>query len=141
MSENKLESIEDYQRDMAENSKRWFPHKEESPDLTYDIVRLVAEAGEILKEYHHYLRGDFDVRTLVDKALEESLDLFHFVLLLWDRFDYDFKTAYINKTKFNEERFGGPKCTCPFFKDVNMHLTDLCCPVHAEEGHPDERRS
>lgn len=39
----------------------------------------------------------------------------------------------------NALKDAGPvECTCTYFADVKQHITDLCCPVHVETGHPDE---
>ena len=48
-------------------------------DLTYYMVALCGEAGEVANEYKKYLRGDFDRAALQLKCLDEYGDVLWYI--------------------------------------------------------------
>lgn len=106
--ENKLESIEDYQRDIIENSERWFPNAYETPAqaLLVNLLGIVGEAGEMADVWKKKLRGSLTLDEAVEQMIEESIDLWHYLAQFWYMLNVDVKKVYLDKTAFNKERFG-----------------------------------
>jgi NTP pyrophosphatase (non-canonical NTP hydrolase) len=102
-------TIPEFQRDMVQNTVRWFPDmiKDGTIDLNMLLYGLLGEAGECAEAMKKYIRGSIKTSTaLTEKLAEESIDLFHYLCLLWVVLEIDPGYVYAQKTQENEKRFG-----------------------------------
>lgn len=106
--EIELNTIEDYQKDILSNTKKWFPNVYEDPQKQYEIklFGIVGEAGEMIDWHKKWLRGSLTDEEYRERMIEESIDLWHYLAEWWHINDVDVKQVYLKKTKVNEERFG-----------------------------------
>ena len=103
-----LMTIPEFQKDMVNNTQRWFPDmiRNGTIDLNMILYGLGGEVGECLDWMKKFIRGSITQQELIEKLAEESVDAFHYICLLWFIFGIDPGVVYHNKTIENEKRFG-----------------------------------
>lgn len=101
-------TIPEFQKDMVENTFRWFPEtvKDGQIDLHMLLYGIAGEAGEIMDEMKKFLRGSRTQEELVEKLGNESVDCFHYIVLLWYVLGIDPGEVHAKLTEANEKRFG-----------------------------------
>lgn len=106
--EVELNSIEDYQKSIVENSERWFPNAYDTPEnqLLTNLLGILGEAGEMADVHKKFLRGSLTAEEAKASMIEESIDLWHYLAQFWYYLKVDVKKEYLDKTEFNEQRFG-----------------------------------
>jgi NTP pyrophosphatase (non-canonical NTP hydrolase) len=110
VDENKMNmwTIPEFQKDMVEKTYRWFPDtvKDGEINLHMLIYGICGESGEIADEMKKFIRGSRTQEELVEKLGNESVDLFHYIALLWVVLGIDPGEVYAKLTEANEKRFG-----------------------------------
>lgn len=110
LTENELPlmTIPEFQKDMVRNTHRWFPEmvKNGTLDLNMLMYGLLGEAGECAEVMKKFIRGSLTPEQFGLRLAEESVDLFHYLALLWVVTGTDPGIVYHQKTLINEERFG-----------------------------------
>lgn len=103
-----LLTIRDFQRDMISNSDRWFPNAYETlaSQVQVNVLGIAGEAGEVADVYKKFVRGSLTEEQMNEQLAEECIDLMHYLFQLLHVLDVDIAQAYIDKSAFNEERFG-----------------------------------
>lgn len=101
-------TIEDFQKNIVENSERWFPNAYDTPEnqLLTNLLGIVGEAGEMADVHKKHLRGSIGGYEALQMMIEESIDLWHYLAQFWYYLKVDIQEVYLDKTAFNEERFG-----------------------------------
>lgn len=101
-------TIEDFQENMIANSDRWFPKAYASTHdaVINNVMGIAGEAGEVAEVYKKWHRGSMDDKKAKEQFSEESVDLMHYLFQLFYILGTDIKQVYLDKTKFNEDRFG-----------------------------------
>ena len=121
MQKSKLQSkikksytIEELKKLQKEFDKEIFKKYDKSPEgLLFSIVALCGEIGEaanIVKKY--YRKEKFNRETKEDKERdyikeikEELTDVFIYLLIFANKFDWDIEKSFLEKTKKNKKRF------------------------------------
>lgn len=88
------------------DSKRWFP--ETAEDLTFMVLALCGEVGELANEIKKIVRGSANIKeakTRVALMMEEA-DVFTYLLCISILTGTDLEKAYYAKRAENERRFG-----------------------------------
>lgn len=110
MDEHRLPmmTIPEFQKDMVDNTFRWFPGVVQNGeiDLHVLIYGICGEAGEIADEMKKFIRGSRTNDQLIDRLAIESVDCFHYIVLLWYVLGIDPGEVYQSLTEANEKRFG-----------------------------------
>jgi NTP pyrophosphatase (non-canonical NTP hydrolase) len=93
---------------MVMNTFRWFPDtvKNGQIDLHMLIYGICGEAGEVAEEMKKFLRGSRTEQQLTERLAIESVDCFHYIVLLWYVLGIDPGEVYQRITRDNEKRFG-----------------------------------
>jgi NTP pyrophosphatase (non-canonical NTP hydrolase) len=101
-------TIPEFQKDMVMNTFRWFPDtvKNGQIDLHMLIYGICGEAGEVAEEMKKFLRGSRTEQQLTERLAIESVDCFHYIVLLWYVLGIDPGEVYQRITRDNEKRFG-----------------------------------
>jgi NTP pyrophosphatase (non-canonical NTP hydrolase) len=102
-----LMTLPEIQKSMIDNSFRWFPEAfANGLDITLTILGVVGEAGEVADVLKKYMRKSLTKEEFEERVAEESVDLFHYLCMLWVGLGIDVTEVYKTKTEFNEQRFG-----------------------------------
>lgn len=103
-----LMTLPQIQKDIVENSRRWWPKLHgDQLDLTATVLGICGEAGEVADELKKYGRGSTSQEQMVLNMANETIDLFHYICMIWVALSIDPVEVYKLKTEFNESRFGG----------------------------------
>jgi NTP pyrophosphatase (non-canonical NTP hydrolase) len=98
-----MRSIEEYIKEMQDDSARWFPNG--GRDLVVLVLGLVGEAGEVADQLKKYLRDPVDWDGRLDKMMVEIIDVFHYWCLLVGLLDIDVDEVYRKKREHNIQRY------------------------------------
>ncbi len=101
-----MRSIEEYIKEMQEDSARWFPNG--GRDLLILVLGLVGESGEVADELKKYLRNPHDWDQRVEKIKIEVIDVFHYWCLIVGLLDIDVDEIYRQKREYNIGRYEQP---------------------------------
>lgn len=103
-----LMTLPQIEKDIFDNTVKWFPEmiKNGQLDLTMVLMGLAGEAGECADTFKKFIRGSLTAEKFQDKLTEETIDLLHYVAMIWIVFQRDPSEEYRKKTALNEQRFG-----------------------------------
>lgn len=112
-----LMTIPQFQVSMVENSLKWFPEAHTNSlgdfqiDLMTTVLGIAGEAGEVADVLKKVTRGSLTLEEARPLLAEESVDVFHYVCLLWVALQIDPGEEYQRKTLINDKRFGNHPST------------------------------
>jgi len=112
-----LMTIPQFQKDIVENSIKWFPDAMTNSmgavqiDLVVTVLGIAGEAGEVADVLKKVARGSITLEEARSLLAEESIDLFHYLCMLWVALQIDPSEEYSKKTLFNDKRFGNHPST------------------------------
>lgn len=103
-----LMTLPQIEKDIFDNTVKWFPEmiKNGQLDLTMVLMGLAGEAGECADTFKKYIRRSLTAEEFQDKLTEETIDLLHYIAMIWIVFQRDPSEEYRKKTALNEQRFG-----------------------------------
>jgi len=96
-------NLEDFIRQMEEDSVQWFPNGRDLVTLT---LGLCGEAGEVADLVKKMRRGSIDLTDATAQLHEELIDVFHYWCLLVSGLGVDVESIYRRKREINVDRFG-----------------------------------
>jgi NTP pyrophosphatase (non-canonical NTP hydrolase) len=94
--------IEDFIREMQEDSVRWF---ENGQDIVILTLGLVGESGEVADLLKKFMRGSMNQDDMIREMEVELIDVFHYWCLLIGTLGTDVDTVYQKKRSYNVARY------------------------------------
>ena len=98
------------QREMDDNDK-YFPGF--TADFDFMTLAMAGEVGEICNDVKKHLRGDYDIKELQKRMMDELPDVLIYLVMLADTMGFSLEMAYDLKKRYNDERFGPGSSTTP----------------------------
>lgn len=93
---------------MIEDTHRWFPEAcKDGIDLMMLVLGVAGEAGEVADVLKKYVRGSLSREEMFGAIAFETIDVFHYLCLIWYILQIDPGEVYRQKREYNERRFGG----------------------------------
>lgn len=102
-----LMTLPQIEKDVIDNSQKWFPEAfKNGVDITLATLGIAGEAGEVADVLKKRLRGSLGDKEFRDRIVEETIDLLHYMCMIWVAFQVDVSEVYRWKSEINEKRFG-----------------------------------
>ena len=73
--------------------------------LEYSAIALAGEVGEIANIVKKIVRGDSTLQDSCKAIMEESADVFAYLMKLCNQMNIDLERAYLDKRETNQDRF------------------------------------
>ncbi len=102
-----LMTLPQIEKDIIDNSLKWFPEAfEKGIDLNLAVLGITGEAGECADILKKFLRGSIDRDEMYRQLAIETVDVLHYLCMVWVALQVDVSEMYQWKTAVNEKRFG-----------------------------------